>query len=72
MGIICWVVELGRIDIDYEVSILSSYLVQPRNGHIMQALHMFKYLDIQKDNYLACNPSLSELSDPITTNRKIK
>ena len=56
MGIICWVVELGRIDIDYEVSILSSYLVQPRNGHIMQALHMFKYLDIQKDNYLTCNP----------------
>ena len=72
IGIIRWVVALVRIDISYEVSSLSRYLVQPHNGHLVQALHMFKYLDIQKDNYLACNPSLSELSDPITTDRKIK
>ena len=48
IGIIRWVVALVRIDISYEVSSLSRYLVQPHNGHLVQALHMFKYLDIKK------------------------
>ena len=30
VGILQWVVELGRIDIAYEVSKSSSYLVEPR------------------------------------------
>ena len=30
IGILRWICELGRIDIVYEVSILSQYLAQPR------------------------------------------
>ena len=34
IGILRWSVELGRIDIYYEVATLSSFLVQPRQGHL--------------------------------------
>ena len=70
--IICWVFELGRINIAYEVSVLSLYLVQHQNGHLVQVLHIFKYLDIHKDINLAFNPAISEFSDPLTVNIKIK
>lgn len=56
IGILQWAVELGRIYIGYEVLALSRYLVMPRTGHLLQAIHMFKYLDIHKDNELAFRP----------------
>jgi hypothetical protein len=52
IGILRWIVELGRIDIAYEVSVLSSYLVLPRTGHLLQALHIFKYLEIHNSHSL--------------------
>lgn len=42
-----WAIELGRIDITYEVSVLSRYLAAPRTGHLLQYIHIFKYLEIQ-------------------------
>ena len=60
IGTLQRIVELGRIDIAYEVSVLSRYLVQPRTGHLVQALHIFKYLDIHKSNELAFNPEYVE------------
>ena len=53
IGILRWLVEVGRIKIAFEVSSLSSYLVYPRTEHFVQALHIFKYLDIHKKNELA-------------------
>ena len=32
--ILCWMVELGRIDICVEVSMMSSCLALPREGHL--------------------------------------
>ena len=37
-------VELGRVDICLEVSMLSSHLAFPREGHLQQLFHMFAYL----------------------------
>jgi hypothetical protein len=34
IGILRWCVELGRIDITTEVSMLSTYLCLPREGHL--------------------------------------
>ena len=65
-------VELGRIDIAYEIPFLSWYLVQPRTGHFVQSLHIFKYLDIQKDIDLAFKYAISEFSEPLTIEIKIK
>ena len=72
IGILRWVVELGRIDIAYEVSTLSRYLVQPRTGHLLQALHVFKHLDIHAKNELAFDPAIHEIDDPVATNSRIK
>ena len=34
IGILQWMVELGRVDITTEVSMLSSCLALPRKGHL--------------------------------------
>ena len=44
VGMMRWLIELGRIDILLETSQLPSYLSSPRIGHLMQALHVFHYL----------------------------
>jgi hypothetical protein len=49
IGILRWIVELGRIDICCEVSMLSSHLALPREGHLQQVYHIFAYLK-QKHN----------------------
>ncbi len=48
IGILRWAVELGRIDIMVHVSMLSSYTMQPRRGHLDQAFHIFGYLKRNK------------------------
>ena len=71
IGILRWLVELGRIDIGYEVSVLSRYLVQPRTGHLLQALHIFKYLEIHNDNELAMDPAYQDVEHPDIINQRI-
>jgi hypothetical protein len=44
IGVMRWMVELGRIDIATEVSMLSSYLACPREGCLENALHVMGYL----------------------------
>jgi hypothetical protein len=44
IGVMRWMVELGRIDIATEVSMLSSYLACSRKGHLENALHVMGYL----------------------------
>ena len=64
IGILCWVVELGRIDIAYDVSKLSSYLVESRAGHIVQVIHIFKCLDVYQKNELALDPKYQHFQTP--------
>jgi len=44
IGVLHWAVELGRIDILIHVSMLSSFLVAPREGYLSQVHHIFVYL----------------------------
>ena len=39
-----WVVELGWIDINYHVAVMSRYLAAPREGHLEQVFCIFSYL----------------------------
>ena len=41
-----WMVELGRVDICTEISMLASYLAMPREGHMEAAIHVMSYLKI--------------------------
>jgi hypothetical protein len=40
IGILRWAYELGRVDIATEVSLLSSYLTLPREGHLQHVYHI--------------------------------
>ena len=64
IGILRWIVELGRIDIAYEVSSLSKFLAWPRTGHTYQALLIFKYLKTHIDNNLAIDPLYQNFRHP--------
>ena len=43
-GIMRWMVELGRININNEVSLLASQLVLPREVHLSAVFHIVVYL----------------------------
>lgn len=44
IGVLCWICELGRLDIIVAVSLLSRYLAQGREGHLQKAYNIFGYL----------------------------
>jgi len=49
IGILRWLVELGRIDICAEVSMMSSYNCMPRVTQMHAVLHIFSYLQANLD-----------------------
>ena len=44
IGVLRWAIEIGRVDILLEVSLLSQYQANPREGHFEQLLHIFAFL----------------------------
>jgi hypothetical protein len=44
IGVLRWCIELGWINIIVEVSLFSSFLACPREGHMQQAFHVVGYL----------------------------
>ena len=62
IGILNWIVELGRIDIHNVVARLSAYLAAaPRVGHIKAALHVFAYLKATNNKLIEFDKALPEL-----------
>mgnify|MGYP003331585170 FL=1 len=58
IGVLRWIVELGRVDVCLECSLLSSHLALPREGHLEQLLHIFAYLQCHHNAELAFDPLL--------------
>jgi hypothetical protein len=44
IGVLRWAVELGRVDICTEVSMMAAHCAMPRVGHLEAVWHMFAYL----------------------------
>jgi hypothetical protein len=65
IGILRWAVELGRIDIALEVSMLSTHLALPRQGHLQAAFHIFAYLSKHYKQSMYINPKYHQWSDTI-------
>jgi hypothetical protein len=57
IGILRWIVELGRVDICCEVSMLSSCLAMPREGHLEQLFHIFAHLKGKHNTEMIFDPS---------------
>ena len=49
--------ELGRIDIDVEVSMMSSHLALPREGHLKELFHIFAYLKAHSNAEMVFDPT---------------
>ena len=57
IGILRWIVELGRIDICLECSMMSSHLAMPREGHLYQVFQIFGYLKKYHNTEMVYDPS---------------
>jgi hypothetical protein len=57
IGILRWCVELGRVDIITEVSMLASHLAMPREGHLEAVFHMFAYLEKKHNSRIIFDPT---------------
>jgi hypothetical protein len=64
IGILRWMVELGRVDIYYEVSVLSQYLALPRVGHLEAVYHIFSYLWKHDKSSIVFDPA-DPIYDPV-------
>ena len=63
IGILRWIVELGRVDICLETSIMSSHLALPREGHLEQLFHMFAYLKKYHNAEMVFDPTLPDIDE---------
>ena len=63
---------MERIYFNYEVAILSQYLANPRREHLHQSLHVFKYLDIHKENVLRFDPTYIDIESPLNSENNPK
>ena len=61
IGIMRRMVEIGRIDIATEISLISSHLVMPREGHIEAAIHVISYLHLKQNSSLVFDQSYPTL-----------
>ena len=61
IGILRWMVELGRIYICCKVSMMSSHLALPREGRLAQVFHIFAYLKKHHNSALVFNLSYPDI-----------
>ena len=61
IGVMRWMVEIGRVDIATEVSLLSSHLAYPRIGHLLTALHVMGYLKLKHNTRLVFDPTYPKI-----------
>jgi hypothetical protein len=57
IGVMQWMVELSRVDIATEISLLSSHLAYPRVGHTEVTLHVMGYLKQKHNTRLVFDPT---------------
>ena len=57
IGVLRWIVELGRVDINTEVSMLSSHLALPRRGHLNEVFHIFAHLKKHHNSEMVYDPT---------------
>lgn len=72
IGILRWAVELGRIDIQIEVAIMSQYQMNPREGHIEALYLIFHYLWKHPKKRLVMDPAIPNIDQTAFNNTDLK
>ena len=62
IGIIWCIIELGRVDICVEVSMMSSHVDFLRQGHLNQVLHIFGYLKNHHNYEMLTDPTEPDIN----------
>jgi hypothetical protein len=57
IGILRWIVELGRVDICLEIYMMSSHVALPREGHLVRVFHIFTHLKKYHNTEVVYDPS---------------
>jgi hypothetical protein len=65
IGILRWIVELGRIDITAEVSMMASCMAMPRKGHLEQLFHVFAFLKNKHNTEMVFDPTEPDIDESI-------
>ena len=63
IGVLRWAVELGRIDMATEVSMMSTHLALPRDGHLQQVYHILGYLKAKPKRTIAFDPTHPDIDE---------
>jgi hypothetical protein len=61
IGVLRWMVEIGRLDIITEVSMLASCVAAPREGHLDAVFRIFAYLEKKHNSRLVFDPSYPDI-----------
>lgn len=65
IGILRWIVELGRADICVEASMMASCMALPRRGHLEALYHIFAYLRIQHNSMTVFDPTEPDIPEAV-------
>ena len=57
IGILWWIVKLGRVDIYVEVSMMYSHVALPRQGNLDQVLYISGYLNKHHNDEMVLDPN---------------
>ncbi len=63
LGVLQWIVELGRVDIMTEVSMLSAHNAMPREGNLEGIYHIFSYLKGHENSRIVFDPAYPKIDD---------
>jgi hypothetical protein len=61
VGVLRWIIEMGRLDITTEVSMLVAHMAAPREGHLTAVIHVFAYLKNKHNARLIYDPSYPQI-----------
>ena len=61
IGILHWIVELGRVDLVTEVSLLASQMAMPRQGHLDAALRVVAHLKSRSNARMVFDPTYPDI-----------
>ena len=65
IGVLRWIVELGRADICMEVSAMSSMMALPREGHLAVLYHMFGFLKSKHNGLMVFSPAVPTIDESL-------
>ena len=61
-GVLRWMVEMGRVDICCEISMIPSCIALFREGHLQQLYHVFAYLKVYHNARMVFDPSYPDVN----------